>query len=184
MELNELIEIIEIDSPEGLTFFEQFAALAECEEEIPYDTVFLLFSGANPDSLEELTEGYFHDILDKIPDDQVEFHALMSAISLNLTGLAALRLKNPDGENHLILYTDEFYRFRQWYKKDGNVICTSKSTMEASETTIFEALVLYRMEDLGGEEYDYDFSECMDYPLDEYIFPVDAFDGDTEDDDL
>jgi len=178
MKLNDLMELIEIDSPEDFSFFEQFAALMEIDVRIPFDVLYLLFSNVDPHNLAELTESYFQEILDKTPDDEVEFHSLMSAIGQNLAGLASIINRSAERSDGLRDYTEEFFRFRNWYLYDSDVVCEQILSGNETHTTVFEALVLCRLEELGEERYVYDFSESLDYPLNEYIFPInEAADG-------
>ena len=172
MDLNNLMELIEIDSPGDFSYFEQFAALMEIDDRIPFDVLYMLFSSVDPHNLSELTESYFEEILDKTPDDEVEFHSLMSAIGQNLAGLASIINGTVERSDGLRDYTEEFYRFRNWYMYDSEVVCERILSGDETHATVFEALVLYRMEELGEDRYIYDFSESLDYPLNEYIFPI------------
>ena len=40
--------------------------------------------------------------------------------------------------------------------------------------TVFEALSLFRLEKLNEDQYRYDFSDCLDYEIDEYSISIDA----------
>jgi hypothetical protein len=180
LELSDLMELVEIDEPGGFSFFEQFAALVEAEADIPFEPIFLLFSGADAHALSELTEGYFQDMLENMPDDQVELHSLMSAIGQNLTGLADLAGKGSSREESLRSYAEEFFRFRGWFLEEGAVACENAVTGDESRVSVLDALTLARLEALGGDTHYYDFSERLDYPLSEYVFSVGAYgeDGD------
>ena len=47
--------------------------------------------------------------------------------------------------------------------------CTSIAKGKEKVLPVRDALVLARSESLTGEKYAYDYSECQEYPLDEYI---------------
>ena len=64
---------------------------------------------------------------------------------------------------------EELERFRRWYSIDSRAYCTDPVTLIEEEKTMRDALLLARLEKLDGSGYQYDFSECMHYPLDEYI---------------
>ena len=64
---------------------------------------------------------------------------------------------------------EELERFRRWYSIDSRAYCTDPATLTEEEKTMRDALLLARLEKLDGSGYQYDFSECMHYPLDEYI---------------
>ena len=178
MQLEDLLEILEIDSISDFSFFEHYAELVETEEDIPLDIIIQLFSEVDKDILTELTEGYFDDILKYIPDDAVEFHTLLTTIGQTLSSLAS-NVDNENGE----LYSEEFYKFRNWYTFDSEVNCVQIIDNTEVECTIGQALTLYRLENLNEEEYRYDFTDCLDYPLDEYIVNVASLSGDDTDED-
>lgn len=177
MNLNELFEIIDIDSVEDFEFFDNFAALMETEEHIPNEVLYELFSGVEPDILSELTDNYFDDITEGVPDEEAELFTLLDNIRRVLKGYAG----NTDDERSMVLFTDEAARFRNWYNFDTDVSCRSRKDGSVLTVPVKEALVLYRIEKLKADEYQYDFSECLDYPLDEYVvsFTSDGG-GDTE----
>ncbi len=176
MELEDLLQILEIENVSDFSFFEHYAELVETEEDIPVDVISQLFDEVDNDVLTELTEGYFEDILKYIPDDAVEFYTLLSTIGQTLTSLAA----NADTDNST-LYTEEFYKFRNWYTFDSEVHCVLISDDNEIECTISQALTLYRLENLNDEEYRYDFTDCLDYPMDEYIVNIASLSGDDID---
>ena len=64
---------------------------------------------------------------------------------------------------------DELERFRHWYSIDSKVYLTNLGTMDEQEFTLRDALVNARIEKLDGDKFQYDFSECENYQLDEYI---------------
>ncbi|MDR1028179.1 MAG: hypothetical protein LBL63_02035 [Clostridiales Family XIII bacterium] len=176
MELNELLKLLDIDSPQDLIYFEQYAELVENEEEISLDTLARLFEEADKDVVAELTEGYFEDILRYIPEDASEFYALLSSIGQNLLGLASML----DAEGNRQIYTEEFHKFRNWYGFDSEVTCTKLSDDVETILPAAQALSLYRAEHLNDDEYSYDFSGVLDYPLDEYIVPISGLDDDDD----
>ena len=66
------------------------------------------------------------------------------------------------------------------------MLCTSYSGEEDGRVPLRDALVLARAEKLMGGDYDYDFSLCLDYPLEEYIMSfgdlAEAEHGENEED--
>jgi hypothetical protein len=176
MELEELLEMLEIDSPQGLSYFEQYAELVENETDIPFDVFAQLFEEADKDVLAELTEGYFEDILKYVPEDSMEFYTLLSSIGKALLGLAS----TMDTEGNRQIFTEEFYKFRNWYSIDSEVECTKLSDDSETILPVSQALALYRAEHLTDDEYRYDFSGVLDYPLDEYIVPAAALSEDED----
>lgn len=176
MDLNELFEIVDIESTEDFKYFDNFAALMESDDYIPAEVMYELFAEVDTDVLSELTDNYFEDIMEGVPEEEAELFTLLDNIKRVLKGYA----ENTDDERSIVLFTDEVSRFRNWYNFDTDVECQSRKDGSTRTVPVREALVLYRIEKLRADEYMYDFSECLDYPLDEYVvsFTSDA-DGDT-----
>ena len=174
MELDALLEILEIDTTADFSFFEHYAELVETEEDIPLDVLIQLFSEVDADVLTELTEGYFEDILKYVPDDATEFFTLFTQIGQTLSSIAT----NVENDNNDELYAEEFYKFRNWYTFDSEVHCIQISDDTEIDCPVSQALTLYRLENLNEEEYKYDFSDVLDYPLDEYIVNVSSLGND------
>lgn len=174
--MNELFEIVDIESAEDFKYFDNFAALMESDDYIPAEVMYELFAEVDTDVLSELTDNYFEDIMEGVPEEEAELFTLLDNIKRVLKGYA----ENTDDERSIVLFTDEVSRFRNWYNFDTDVECQSRKGGSTRTVPVREALVLYRIEKLRADEYQYDFSECLDYPLDEYIvsFTSDA-DGDT-----
>lgn len=176
MDLNELFEIVDIESAEDFKYFDNFAALMESDDYIPAEVMYELFAEVDTDVLSELTDNYFEDIMEGVPEEEAELFTLLDNIKRVLKGYA----ENTDDERSMVLFTDEVSRFRNWYNFDTDVECQSRKDGSTRTVPVREALVLYRIEKLRADEYMYDFSQCLDYPLDEYVvsFTSDA-DGDT-----
>ena len=176
MDLNELFEIVDIESAEDFKYFDNFAALMESDDYIPAEVMYELFAEVDTDVLSELTDNYFEDIMEGVPEEEAELFTLLDNIKRVLKGYA----ENTDDERSIVLFTDEVSRFRDWYNFDTDVECQSRKDGSTRTVPVRDALVLYRIEKLRADEYMYDFSECLDYPLDEYVvsFTSDA-DGDT-----
>ena len=176
MDLNELFEIVDIESAEDFKYFDNFAALMESDDYIPAEVMYELFAEVDTDVLSELTDNYFEDIMEGVPEEEAELFTLLDNIKRVLKGYA----ENTDDERSIVLFTDEVSRFRNWYNFDTDVECQSRKDGSTRTVPVREALVLYRIEKLRADEYMYDFSECLDYPLDEYVvsFTSDA-EGDT-----
>jgi hypothetical protein len=179
MELEGLLSLLEIDSPQDLSYFEQYAELVENPAEIPADALAALFEEVDRETLAELTDGYFEDILKYTPDDAAELYTLLSTIRQTLLGLAV----SPDAYDGHQSYADEFVKFRNWFSFDSEVSCTSLAGSEEQVVPVSGALALFRAEHLNEDEYQYDFADALDYHIDEYIIPLNMLDGDDEDDD-
>lgn len=175
MNLEELLRQLEMESPEEFCCFEQLAELLECQEPIAYDDFFTVLKAIPAKDLAELIQNYFADIQTGVSDDAVDFYILLSTIAQALSGLA-LASDEEDGRR---LLSDELYRFRNWYNEPAQVSCVSNGDGICEYQSISDALALCRAEKLLNEEYDYDYSACLDYPIDEYVmsFSIDKENG-------
>lgn len=171
MNYNELLDMLEIESPDEFGYFEHFAALIECDENIPYDLFHKFLSETDSETLIDLTDNYFEDILQGIPDDGIEIYTILDTIRQALLGLLSNYSRS---EEDRIAYVDELYRFRNWYMFDGIVHIQRISDGKELDVTISEAISLFRLEKLNEDKYRYDFSDCLDYEIDEYSISFDA----------
>ena len=164
MEPDELLALLDIESPSEIKYFEQFADLIEEEQYIPLDTLIFFFESADSDTVAELIDGYFEETLNSVPDNENELYTLLTNICTTLKALAV------SGEvDAARVFSEEFYKFRSWYMFENRVLCIEPGEGVEREVSPFEALTNYRAGCLTDEEFELDFSESLDYPLDEYI---------------
>ena len=170
MDFEELLKVLEIDAPAEFVYFEQYAEMAERREEISVDAIAALVNETDPGVLTELTESYFEDLLKFVPDDESELYTLIQTVSITLRSLA----KGIDDPENAHLYAEEFTKFRNWFLFDGRVRRDDLIEGGEIEMTLMDALTAIRLQNLDGGDYRYDFSEALDYPLDEYIVSLAA----------
>jgi len=170
MDFEELLELLEIDSPDDFSDFEHFATLVECDEEIHYESFYKILADVDPETLVDLTDNYFEDILQGMPDDAIDIYTLLGTIRQALLGLA----KNTSTREERISYVDELFKFRSWYIFDSVVHLRKLSDNTKKDVTLSEALSMFRLEKLNEDQFRYDFSDCMDYEVDEYSISIDT----------
>lgn len=168
MDKEKLYELLDIDTPTDFQYFENLAALLECEEDIEEQVLYSLVEEVDKQVLSDLIYNYFEEMTDFLPGDAAETFGIMERIKFALIGLA----RNCDEEDLLVNLADELDRFRRWYSVDSRVYCTSISDGEEISVPVRDAVVLARSESLTGDRYEYDYSECQDYPLEEYIMSL------------
>jgi hypothetical protein len=179
MEYEELLTLLDIASGRELAYVEQYAELVETEEYISPEALAQLFEETDGEALAELTDSYFEELLENVPDEEAELYTLLQTIGRALSGLATM----PDPEEATASYADEFLRFRMWYTFESEVRCKRVDDVEEEGEIIvhlMQALAMYRSQHLSDEEYTYDFSEALDYAVDEYAMLVDSFGDDME----
>jgi len=69
-------------------------------------------------------------------------------------------------------FIDELYRSRNWCALEGEVLVKNMDTGERSRVSVSEAIATSRMEALGGDTYDYDFEDCLNYEPEEYSMTI------------
>ena len=165
MTKQELYELIDIDSPSDFQYFENLAAFLECDEELEYEGVAALIKDVEKDTLAQLLGDYFEEMSDFLPESETELYTIFDNVRRSLVGMS----KSCDDETTQTKLADEMERFRRWYSIESSVSLTNLGTADEEEMTLRDALVCARLEALEGTKYQYDFSECSDYELDEYI---------------
>ena len=177
MGIEEVLDLLEIDSPDQFEDFEHLAELLESGEEIRIEAFHALLRDIEGEVVAPLLDEYFEEILQGIPDDATDFYVLMTTIRQYLTTLA----KESPGSDQRRLFIDELYRFRSWYAFDAVVRCTARHDRLDSEHTVAEALTLYRMEKLGEASYEYDYDGALEFPIEDLpLFLREADDAEPE----
>ncbi len=165
MNYKELLQFLEIENGNEFEYFENIADLFESEQDIEEEALYKLFNEVDYMAIIEIIENYFEDIMNALPDDSTEIYTLFETIKITLIGL----LQSLEEEVALVHLCEEILRFRTWYSVLQSVECKNISTGETFSVSIRDALSLARIEKLEGDKYQYDFEECMDYKIEEYI---------------
>ena len=166
MDREELYELLDIDEPADFEYFENLAALLECDEYIGFEEIYALMEGVNMESLITLLDNYFEEVTDFIPGDSPDVFLIMDNVKRSLMGLA----KSAEQEDNILgNLAEEINRFRIWYSIDSEVIARNIAEGTERPYTLRDAIGLARLEKIDGDKYEYDFSACLDYHLDEYI---------------
>lgn len=166
MNREELYEKLDIETGEDFQYFENFADLAESGEEIDEDALYGLFDDIDMKTFAELAESFFYEMEDSIPDDQNDLVMLAENMKRCLVGLSEAVERGED--NALLKLCDEFERFRRWYSAEPLAEYEDTESGETFPCTVRDALTNARVERIGGERYQYDFSKALDYVIDEY----------------
>ena len=119
MNREQLYEYLDIDTPADFEYFENMAALLECEEDIPYEEICVLIEDVDKDNLALLIDNYFEELSDFYPDGDDEFYMLMDKIRLSLSGMA----KNSGEKNTMARRLSETHWFfralKSWTEKSS-----------------------------------------------------------------
>ncbi|MCQ2553930.1 MAG: hypothetical protein MJ150_06475 [Clostridia bacterium] len=155
MTLDELYELIDIDTPEDFAYFEQMAELLESEENIPFDLFASALSALDLDTATTLIENYFEEFNNAIPDTDDDFVMLIDNVK------QALLLAAENIEDSRRVFAEQLFYFREWlHKPDGAVV-------DKKPMSVLDAVTEHRAEKLGGESHKYIFTSVADYELEE-----------------
>ena len=165
MTLSELYKTLEMEGPQDLDYFEQFADLMEMDEDIPFDLFYVVLSGLSPETAGDLIENYFEGLTEAAPDDENELVSLIDSVEQNLLLLAA----DLDQDEARRSFAEQLHKFRGWFKADG------KAFVDGHPASIFEAVTAAREEKLGGDAHVLDFSQGLDYELDDASYGIGSY---------
>ncbi len=173
MTRDELFELLDLDTAEDFGYFEQFAELVECEEEISYDDFYEVIAGADLDTLIEINENYFTEIEKAFPEDCDDFYEVMQSIWDNLRQL----VRDAGDETYRREYANQLYRFHEMYTApDG-------ASVDGKPCTVMEALAENRISKIDNTRHVYDFENSLDYVPDYISMRVGGFEDDEYDSD-
>ena len=165
MTLNELYKRLEIETPKELEYFEQFADLIEMPEELEFDLFYIALSELDAETAGELTENYFEDLINAVPDEENELVSLLDSMEQNLLSIA----ENIENDDNRRSFAQQLYRFRNWYTKTGG------AAADGVPMSVLEAVFAAREGKLTGEDHSFDFTKALDYKLDDAQYGLGAF---------
>lgn len=165
MTREEFYELLDIETAEDFKYVENFAEYLEYDGEIEFSDVAALIGEIDKDEAAGLLDDYFEEVMEFIPEAETEVYGLFTNIRRSLTGM----LKNFEEVSTEAKVAEELERFRRWYSMDSKVYLSDVKGLGEHDETLRDALGTRRLENLGGNKYFYDFTEAMDYPLEEYV---------------
>ncbi len=167
MNYKELLDMLEIESPEEFEYFENIAALIEAEEKIEFEALAILLKNIDTKVLAQLLEEYFSEILNGVPDSATEFYTLLQTVGMSLAGMASAMTNEED----IALFCDELYRFKTWFVLDNCVnVRPENKAGSFNKVTPLEAIISARAEKFGGEgALEYDFEPALNYEIKDYV---------------
>ncbi|MBR6473765.1 MAG: hypothetical protein IKS99_08605 [Firmicutes bacterium] len=165
MTRQDFYDMLDIETVEDFKYVENVSQYLECDDEIEFADIAALIKELDKVEASGLIDDYFEEIMDFIPEAETEMYSLFTNIRRSLTGM----FKNADEVSTEAKIAEELERFRRWYSMDSKVYLQEMSGTAEREETVRDALFAKRMESLGGEKFFYDFTEAMDYPLEEYV---------------
>lgn len=167
MDKERLYELLDIDSGEDFMYFDNFAGLVECDEEIDTELIYEILQDVDPGVFIEICNEFFEDAETSIPEEEAEVYALLLTIRRALIGMS--KIDDEEVEHGLLILAEELNKFRRWYSCESRVECRNQETNQVREVPLRDALALSRMEKLSDESYFYDFTDALNYDVEEYV---------------
>ena len=164
MKIEELFEKLDINGAADLRDSEAFCGMMELEEELPEALFFQLMGELSFDEIRELADTYLEEMMSGVPEDCIDFYTFLSSYRRNFKGMICCFRE----EENLNAVIGELYRFREWYRHPEGVQCTDLLDRRDFIASVFDALVLGRMEKLSVGSYSFDFGNAMEYEYDDY----------------
>lgn len=158
MNKDKLYEMLNIESGIEFEYFENMSDLLECDEYIDADAIFVLIEESDIKVVKGLFETYFEDITESVPDEESELSALMEMMKMAFMGIC-------DNGGNALTYdrlSEEIVKFREWFVFEDKV--KKGDTM----LNVRDALTNCRFNSLSGSKDRFDFSEALEYEIDEY----------------
>lgn len=179
MEFEKLLEYLGLEDPLEFQYFENFSELVELKDPVLQDALYSLVKGVPKETMAELIDSYFSDMEEACPDTEADMYTMLELLKKVLTSL----IQNAETDTDIAYFADELLRFKEWYVTDGLVTIIDKKTGVPKEVTVLEALTASRLEKLGEDKYDYDFSLASDYAFDDNMLTYVVTDTYEEEDD-
>ena len=165
MDRENLMQMLEMDEPSDFEYFEQYADLVETKEAIEYDDFYYVISGAEKDTIAEITVNFFEELEKFIPNGSDDIFEIVDNVANNLKLLS----NDFDSQEFKKDYIQKLFTFHEWYTKPGG------AKVDGKECAIVDAIFEYRAQKLDNTEHSYDFSDSLDYDFDYLSMPIGGY---------
>lgn len=185
MTREDLFEILDIESGEEFSYFENMAALLEAEEEIGQDLILELLKEVDLNTFAEITESYFYDVMEKLPEKDVDLYNIFEGTKRTLVALSDMARKEQeegssyDDATSLIRLAGMIEDFHNYYSIDQSCTISNRTTGERALKTLRDAVYDNLLAQLQSHELDFELEKAKNFSLDEYIIGI----GDLYDED-
>ncbi len=170
MKENSLLKKLDLEHPDEFRFYENFADLIEHDEDLEEEEVFYLFENSNKEEVGDIISSYLDDLIEFFESEGEELCVTLELISNNL-----LRLFQE--EDSMREFSEELLKFKEWLAVSENVEREEIETGECTYITLIDAISTMKLQHMGTTKYRFDFSNCSDYEVDEYVLPLDIYNG-------
>lgn len=189
MDRNTFYDLVDIETPEDFKFYDNIENLIESDEEWDIDNLSPLLMEIPNDVMTELIDEYFKSLLDRLPDDETDLYTLIYNVSrtmksvLNADGISSefgnenadIEKEHANDPKRRLSY--ELKKFSDWFSRENLVDIKDLGNGKEFKAPLRDVLGMITLEKLGIGSYSYNFDDCNDYELDEYILNFSDFAG-------
>ena len=189
MDRNTFYDLVDIETPEDFKFYDNIENLIESDEEWDIDNLSPLLMEIPNDVMTELIDEYFKSLLDRLPDDETDLYTLIYNVSRTMKSVLNVDVissefgnENSDIEkehanNPKRRLSYELKKFSDWFSRENLVDIKNLENGKEFKAPLRDAMGMITLEKLGIGSYSYNFDDCNDYELDEYILNFSDFAG-------
>ena len=167
MTQRELYELLEIDSPEDVEYFEQLADLLESDEDISEDLFRHALSAIRAENAGEFAENYMAELANAIPEE-VSAEDLTEALDAMEQRLLLLA-EDLDEEQNRDDFITELFKLRNWLHEEAGAL------IDGDPCTLLEAFTEMRAEKLGVASHEYGLDRFPDLTPEEISYNLGRF---------
>jgi len=169
MTKEELFELVDIETGEDFTYFENFANLMEADEYLTEEDIGMLLRELDCITFSELAESYFYDVMENLPDNAIDIYNTMEAVKRNIVSISTAIAKGEEQSHKLCR---EIYNFRNWYSNAKSCYATDLSSGKENLISIRDAIYENKLAWITKTDWVFDFSDCDQLEISEYIINV------------
>lgn len=169
MKFEDLLNLIDIEDGSQFTYFENLAAILEADEKIESEVLHSLLKDVDMNTLAELTESFFYDLMENMPED-VDVYNLLEAEKRNLISMTEAISRDEEGA--LRKLSDELERFHDYFSGELNCEIIDQDRGTSIMATLRDAVAEHRAAKVTNRNIDFDLSGASSYDIEEYIVSV------------
>ncbi|XVG95015.1 hypothetical protein ACGCUQ_03720 [Eubacteriales bacterium KG127] len=174
-------QIIDIEEPSDFKYYDNIENLIESDEEWDADILYTVLNGADSKVVAEIIDEYFNELMDKLPEDEIDLYTMIYNVNRGLKGIA--KGKEEDYRDVNLSLSEELWRFWKWFSVESVVNVKDEKTGEMNNMTLRDAVGLIRLEKLGLASCIFDFEKASKYQMNEYVMNYTDIDlSDVEED--
>ena len=181
MDKNAFYELIDIETPEDFKFYDNIENLIESDEEWDVDVLSPLLNDIPNEVMAEQIDEYFRSLLDRLPDDETDLYTLIYNVGRTMKavlnadegkldhdeGRMSSDKDSTDDSNRRLAY--ELKKFSDWFSRENLIDVKDLENGREDKVPLRDILGMITLEKLGMGSYTFNFENCSEYELDEYI---------------